>query len=626
MRFRLLLIVFTAAHYFTALENLHAQNSDRITGILHRYAGLDIDSDGIAEVNRLKPLEFNSNAREQSNANDELVLVLVEERLLSEIPGCALSVTDLLSRLERLGADLQAEGYNPQFVRCDLYAGVEHQDGLTLLAIRRFLNDVARHSKLKGALLVGSFPEAMIVRRWLWKREQWDVTIAGTAYSGANQKDFLRIVPEAVAPRADIVLADLDGEWESIYVKKPMTLESVEALPGEGTIEWPKNGMVFESTAFNDTRTTFEDFFWIQEDDCQRLESSNGKLRLKLRVAQRNPEVSKQDRLLPNPLAIPDILVSRINARHVAVSPDKSFRDRNGQSLLNSNGKPQIVETATKIDPAGLMRRDPAFERRLLLDYFDRNHEFRTAVAPKANRTAALSHGAGLISAESLNEYLKKSSSKFTESVSFPDGSLLDYVQLLKTPARLKGLSAHSSPWNSAYGGSYDVTELESQCGGLPWRWKDEAVEGGFRYTPSFAAQGGAADSYLHRTIYENKLLADAGASLFIHNGCEVNTPEGATSFPHNHDRYGSSGGFQNAESILFFLNGVALASRAKTFYDTPRGFTEKMGEGKCFGEGWRAYFEIESNDAALANEIAGNKRTYPWSIIGDWTLKPEVK
>ncbi len=602
---------------------LNAQEPVPFSEILGRYEGLDLDSDGLAEVNRLSSVEFGGKDAEEIRAEKELVLVLVEDRLLAEIPGDALSAADVGKRLEQFGADLSAEGYVARFVRCDLYAGAEHQDGLTLLAIRRFLKEIAEQANLKGVVLVGSFPEATIVRRWLWRREQWDVTIAGKAYSGANQRAFLRIVPEAVAPRADIVLADLDGNWEEIYVKQPRELESIEALPDEGVTDWPVDGMVFESSAFNDSDSTFEDFFWIQEDSFERLESPAEQLRLKIRLAQQHPEVSKKERLLANPMSIPNILVSRINARHVAVSPDESFRDRNGNHLLDASGKPQVIETAARINPAGLMHRDLSFERRLLIDYFDRNHEFRTSVTPESNRTAALSYGGGLISAGSLNEYLKKASPTFDEPVSFENGSLLDYVRFLKTPARLKGLSAHSSPWNSHYGSGYDVSELERESGGSPWRWKEEPIDGGFQYVPSLVAQHGVADSYLHRTIYENRLLANTGSSLYIHNGCEVNTPEGATSLPYNHDSYGSAGGFQNAESILFFLNGVALASRAKTFYDTPRGFTEKMGEGKCFGEGWRAYFEVESGDAALAENVAGNKRTYPWSIIGDWTLKP---
>ncbi len=623
-----LLVLMAVVGWVLAAAPVAGQEHERLARIMRRYAGMDLDSDGIAEVNRMNPLKFRDEGPDKVNADSELVLVLVEERLLSEIPDSKWGEDDLLARLEQYETDLQAEGYAVQTIRCDLYAGPEHQDGLTLLALRRFLTDVAKQAKLKGVVLVGSFPEAMLVRRWLWRRENWDVTIAGKAYRGADQKDFLRIVPEVVAPRADIVLADLDGNWESIYVRKPMKLESIEALPDEKITEWPKEGMVFESSLFNDTSATLEDFFWIQEDDCKRLEAADGKLRLKIRLAQRHPEVSRRDRTSPNPMAVPDILVSRINARHVAVTPDRGFRDRNGRAMLNENGKPQVVETVAKINPAALMRRDPAFERKLLVDYFDRNHAYRTNVVADANRTAALSHGHGLISAEALNSYLQKASPSFGDPVSFPDGSLLDYVHFLKTAARLKGLSAHSNPWNSGYGGSYSAAELESQCGGTPWRWKEDPVEGGFCYTPSFAAQGGAADSYIHRTIYENGLLDLAGGSLYIHNGCEVNTPEGATSVPYSDDRYGSSGGFQNAESILFFLNGVALASRAKTFYDTPRGFTEKMGEGPghCFGEGWRAYFQLESGDAALADNVAGNKRTYPWSIIGDWTLTAGVK
>lgn len=595
--------------------------------ILKQYQSFDMDSDGDSEINSLKQMKLDGDEFAPISDDKKRVLVLVEERLLNRIPGSPRSVRQLMDRFKQFRKDLIDEGYAPLFITCDVYAGTRHQDGLTLLALRRFIKNVDTHWSLDGVILVGSFPEAMLVRRWVWKRKKWNVTIAGTAYKGARQRDFLRIVPEAVAPRADIVLADLDGNWEEIYQKEPRKLESIEALPLQENSNWPVDDVVFESSKFNDKTIEFEDFFWIQEDQYERLDAEKGVLKLKLKTAQRHPEISAADRLRRNPIAVPEIQVSRINPRHVAVRPRHDFRDRHGRHFLDSNGKPQVIETETPIKPTSYLQRDPAFERKLLLEYFDRNHDFRTGAGNGANglQTAAASYGRGLISATRLNSYLAKSSPRFTNSVSFDSATLLDYVQFLKTPARMKGMSAHSNPWNTSYGRDYDVNELHVSLAGPPWRWKETRVGSFYRYTPSLEQQGGAADSYIHRTVYENQLLANVGSSLFIHNGCEVNTPEGATRYPYSHPRYGSATGFQNAESILFFLNGVALAARSKVFYDTPRGFTEIMGKdaGHCFGAGWRAYFETEANDPSLVKNVAGNKRTYPWSVIGDWTLTP---
>ena len=595
-----------------------------IVDLMKNYKQFDMDGDGTNEINELVLLDLNQVRPEKLDRDSKLVLVLVEDRLLEPIVGSKIGVEQLSERLQQFKTDLAAEGLDSRFIKCDIYDGAEHQDGITLLAIRQFLKAVYNVADLQGVILVGSFPESMIVRRWVWRRERWNVTIAGTAYTGKNHKPFLRIVPELVAPRADIVLADLDGNWDKLYVKRPRQLESIEALPIDEIAEWPIDGMVFESTKFNDKKIEFEDFFFVKDDDFQRLESQTGRLKLKISTHQRNPEVSTADRDRPNPIAFPEILVSRINPRHVAVIPDMEFRDVHGRHLLDPSGKPQVIETEQRIRPAQMLERDPAFERKLLVEYFDRNHAFRTNQSGQSHRTASVSYGKGLISASRLNGYLNHASSTFDKPVSFSNGSLVDVVEFAKTPARLKGVSAHSSPWNSQFGKDYQVEALEKSVGGNPWRWREEKIGNVYRYTPSLAQQNGTADAYLYRTIYENDLLAETSGSLFIHNGCEVNTPGNAARVPYNHKSYGTQNGFQNAESILFFLNGVALASRSKVFYDTPRGFAEQLAkeESNRFGDGWRAYFQLETDDAKLAKSVASNKRTYPWSIIGDWTLR----
>ncbi len=599
-------------------------SQQNISEVMNDFKNYDLDSDGTDEIKRLDYLDFESINSDDSVAEGRLVLILIEGRLLKTLKGSEFSKADLVRRFKQYKSDLVSEGFVPHFIRCDVYSGKQHQDGLTVLAMRRFLQAVDKKWDLNGVVLVGSFPEPMIVRRWIWRREKWNVTIAGKAYKGNKQRPFLRIVPELVAPRADIVLADLDGNWEDIYVKEPRQLESIEALPPEKLAEWPVDGMVFESRQFNDESKKFEDFFFIKEDDYHRLDSAPGVLKLKLNLKQRHPEVSETDRRRANPIAFPDILVSRINPRHVAVVPQKNFRDLDGRGLLDSRGVPQVFETSRRVKPANLLVRDPVFERRLLIDYFDRNHRFRSESVTDSNRTAAASYGRGLISASRLNKYLQPASNSFEKPVAFNNASLLDYVNFLKSPARLKAMSAHSNPWNSAYGKKYELKILERSLGGSPWRWKEEKSGSRYRYRPSLADQGGAADSYVHRTIYENDLLSNGGGTLFIHNGCEVNTPGNASRVPYNHNDYASAHGFQNAESILFFLNGVALASRSKVFYDTPREFTAELGRGpkRCFGDGWRAYFQVESEDPALAERVASNKRTYPWSVIGDWTLR----
>ena len=619
----LLAVAVSPAKMF-AQESVDTEPKCSVKEIAKQYKGFDLDKDRIDEIASLRMMKFIGLFEEPLKEDEKLVLVLVEDRLMRRIPRSKIKADAIRDRLGRFGSDLQKEGYATRFIQCDIYAGTQHQDGLTLLALRRFLKEVDATWNLEGVVLVGSFPEATIVRRWIWNRKKWDVTIAGTPYKGKEQKDFLRIVPEAIAVRGDIVLADLDGNWEDTYVKENRQLESIEALPADGKPVFPPNGL-FVSTRFNEKKISFEDFFWLKEDNFERLGSDRRTLKLKIESTDlRNPELGEADKLNGNPIAIPDILVSRINARHVAVMPSDSFRDSNRKGFLDRDGKPQPIFTTAQIQPKRFLQKSPAFERKLLVEYFDRNHAYRSGNSKPENRTAAVHHGRGLVSAEALNTYLGLASSGFEPSIGFSDASLLDYVKFLKSPAILKGCSAHSNAWNTAYGNSYDTNDLESEVGGAPWRWREEKVANGFRYTPSLAEQGGLADSYLHRSIYENGILKDSSPSFFIHLGCDTNTPGNALRVPYNHVDYGTPDGFQNAESILFFLNGVALASRSKVFYDKPRGFTKELGkdDNKRFGDGWRAYFDIESNDKALSEKPGSNKRTYPWSIIGDWTLR----
>ena len=587
--------------------------SQSISSIMASYGGYDMDRDGTDEINQLSFMPF-ENPSQNISRTTKLVLVLVEDRLLNNISDSQYSTTDLLKRLEQYKDDLEAEGYETQFIKADVYDGIKHQDGQTLLAMRKFLKDVNRTWNLQGVVLVGSFPEAMLVRRWIWDA-RGGFEKNGTKYGDGSDKKFLRIVPEIVAHRADLVLADLDGKWENIYVKN-RNLESIEALRSSSTpSDWSSlNNVTFTSTIYNKTTKPFEDFFWIKDDDYEVI-STSGTLKLNLKKTQRHPEIANGNRNQPNPICKPDILVSRINPKHVAILPTES-------GLLDSNGRPKTMVVNSRISRSSFFKRDPATERDLLIDYFDRNHSYRVGGNPKfSHRTAAASYGSGLISGSDFNNFLKKASSSFGSPKSYNDASLYDYANFVKTAASLKAMSSHSNAWNSEYGKTYSVNDLEQLTGGSPWRWKEEQIGSRFRYVPSFNEQGGHADLYLHRTIYENNILSSSGSSLFIHNGCEVNSPGGSSTYPYSDRNYG---GFQNAEGILFFLNGLALATRAKVFYDKPEGFTEEIGKNKrnAFGVGWIAYFDKESKDSELAKNVSGNKRTYNWSILGDWTLR----
>ena len=597
----------------------------RTSPIAAGFNGFDLDGDTVAEINALTPLSFEDDGDLPTDA--KIVVVLVEQRLLDMNPsGGQHDAAALRERLRRLRGRLHAEGYVPRFFGASVYDGPNHQDGRTLLALRRFLKATRdAFAQTQGTILIGSFPEAMLVRRWVWRRQGWEVTIRGVDYNcgGCPQRDFLRIVPEVVAHRADLVLADLDGNWESLYVQPEREIEAIEALPGAGVASsWPVDGAVFTSTDYNRTRMKFQDYFFIQDDRYQVNSDDGATLRLQAWNAMRGPELSAADRTRPNPMARPELFVSRINARNVAVVPDPTWRDRNGKRMLDPIGRPQVVASTTAISSRTLRVRSAAHERDLLVEYLDRDDAFRVGGNPtEARRTAAVSFGNGLTDAAGVNNYLAPAATGFAPPAAFKDASLVEYIDFLATPAALKAISVHSDPISDAFGELSSPAALAARAGGKPWRWKQSGTANNYTYTPSFDGQKGTADVQLYQTLHANGVLTDAGGSIYIHTGCEANSPRNAATDGYNSLDYASRYGFQNAEGLLFFTNAVAVAARAKVFYDRPDGLPAALAAGHL-GDGWRAYFDREAANAGLAADPAAAKRAYTWSVLGDWTLK----
>lgn len=169
-----------------------------VAQIADSYMDFDIDGDGILEINNLTLMDFEPTTP-LGNGSQGLAIVLVEPRLLGSASP-EMNVT-IRNHLIRYRDDLVGEGYTTRFLLADVYHGQQHQDGRTLLAIRRFLRSVrASYPNLKGVTLVGSLPEATVFRRALFR-------------SVEEGKQFLVLHPERINPRADIVLADLDGNW-----------------------------------------------------------------------------------------------------------------------------------------------------------------------------------------------------------------------------------------------------------------------------------------------------------------------------------------------------------------------------------------------------------------------------
>ena len=247
-----------------------------------------------------------------------LVLVLVESRLLRPprftLPGARPPA--LLSRMNRLVADIRRDGDDCRLVSADLYQGPVQKDGRVLLALRRFLQRARDRVGLTSVVMIGRFPEAQILRRWPWA-PAFEKTIAGVATDGRR---YLAVDPELVAGSTDIVLADLTGRWEEVY-RPSVTTRALYLLPtgASSSADWLRLNDEISGTVVDlEPETTTTDVFYLDEARLE-MNLTGPVARVRIRRFRDDPEVTTANQARPNPIAFPEITVSRLNAYHVAV-------------------------------------------------------------------------------------------------------------------------------------------------------------------------------------------------------------------------------------------------------------------------------------------------------------------
>jgi len=591
-----------AAERFTA-------STKAVARLCERFSHWDENRDGTVEVDRLAPFGM---PRAATAALRGTVLVLVEDRLLSSNP----ELPDLREELDGYAVQLAADGWNTLCVAARVYAGPRHQDGRTLLALRRFFTAVKhRVPSFTGAVLVGSFPEAYLVRQYNWRQHNPFTINAGTSREKVFSEPvyLIRSRAEPVATRCELVLADLDGRWDRAYVEKPTALPSAIAV--YGAEEHPMGGPTADYELGSDT---FEDFFFVNDGRYVLTMRQDGQIDFRA-LPTENRECSARDLRLPNPMARPDICVSRINPRGVALRPKPDVRGSAGEGLLSADGLPQRVTFASKEERpkwTAVWEPDPRLERRLIIELLQRDRRYRSGEFAAACKPGSISTEFGS-SLEELKAALP-AWREFSEEGYDIDGhgaTVLAAIEWLKRPGLLRAFKAHSNPWGSDFFATEDVAQIEQAVGGRAWSWQeDDAV-----LAPGLKHSTGRLDFAIYRSIYENRVLPDA-ASLFIHTGCESIAPPGAPNRPYSAPEYCS---WQGAEALMFYCNGLALVGRAKVFYDEPREFAAQLGKGRTWGDAWRHYFEVEAR-AASEDEVGGGigrKRAYFWSPLGDWTV-----
>ena len=602
-------LMLAIASVLFASRNAMAQ--DGLNDIVSSFIEYDLNQDGANEIEQLNIIPDPDSSNKKIKTDDNILLILVEDRLLKNDE--TFGDQKLKSTLQQYAHSLADDHWEPIIVRTKVYAGEIHQDGRTVLALRRFFKSVKKsYPNFAGAVLIGSFPESMLVRRWVWKHNSRAATFNGVTYNKGNgpKATFLAMDPELISHRSDVVLCDLDGNWEDIYIQNKTGIDLIKLLPDESITaqpSWPSFDQTIATDKFTIKQKSYEDFFFIDDATMEIVEQTDKKLTIKCDYEMARPEVGEADRSTVNPLAQPDIMVSRINPLHVAVvQPEKN---------LDSDGKPKPTPKSGG-SPNRQFSRDAAFERRLLIEYLQRNINHRSAnTPPEAMKVASMWTDLQTPSKRYLGNIAKQLGGIDT----FPKANAVDFARFMKNPALVKGVSAHSNPTCSVLMGGYSQAELLTQTGGNYWFWQAEKDQ----YVPSYkhSSVRNRVHFALLRTLYENGQLPENTGTFYIHGGCEAISPQNAAKLPYNSPNYGGHG--QIAESLMYYGNGLALIGRAKVYFDIPRGFDNAFGiDHGNFGDILKTYFEIEANDKGLANSVASRNRTYFWSILGDWTLR----
>ena len=547
---------FVVLAAFVLLPSLAAQQPSGLLACCERFTGFDLDGDGAAEIRSCEP------SGSHAPALPGRVIALVESRLAGD-PALA-------SRLQRWGEDLLREDLGLDLVSIELAdsgAG-RHRDGQLLLAVRELLRfRRTQEPGLEAVVLVGHFPDALLVRTVNWHKHERIVTGKGTPDPHDwGKARFVRRVPEIVAHRADVVLGDLDGGWEDLWVEGPVERPTTYAVFGDAI---PEQG----GPALAVDRDTIRllDCFLVEDGAC----SVDG-LQVTLDPDSRDHECTAADRERPNPLPRPELQVGRIDARGLAWRGDVA---------------------------------DPALERQLLLEYFDRNHAFRTRPAGAAFRPASVAHelGSGMHALQAASPEWQGFAETGYDCRHGVD--LAELTAWMQRPAVLRTLRAHSGPHHAAFAKGSDAARLGELLG------IDEVP----RTLTARLAQG-RADAEYWRALWQHAAAGDT-PHLLLHTGCEALSPPASSTVPYDDPRYGRDA---HGAAMLFFTPAVAILGRAKVFYDEPRGFAETLAAAGTIGAAWRRYFEIESEGptwSSVGGDI-GRKRATFWSVLGDPTLR----
>lgn len=609
-----------------------------LTSLLSQHSVSSPDAAGHPAIRSLRLAPGQVNPRE---ADEPLGLLLIEDRLLAPMA----TAVDLVPKLARLAEDMTAEGIPTVRVIVGLYDGTEHRDGEVLLALRSFLADVrASYPRLLGVTLVGRFPHASILRRFPWS-PSFDDSVNGVSTNGGRYLDW---EPEHVAASADLVLADLTGGWATLY-RRRITLPTLKLLPGasqplpEGLTSG--ESLVSDGAAWTFTESDYVDVFFVDEGSVTVSKRFPGRpLKALVNSLRSDPEVARSSLTARNPIALPEIAVSRLDAFHAAVQLPTTHNRAGATGRLisgaplSADGRPQVFRSSIAYQTSDVngdrvivdeeFEPDPVLERTLLGEYLDRNH------AHRSGRFAGLPRlGVGVthsFSPDAQADLLTRAIPGIRTSSR--EASIAGYARSWRQDALIRGITAHSNARISAFGAT-SQSVVDDALGPAPFRWVARTLgPGRFEYTPTAVVSPTPTNEdpdavgvglWVYRTLWRNGRISRQ-PSLVLHGGCGVSTPDGFEGLGFTDPDFGR---FQNAEALLFYTGSLAVMARSKVFNDGPDDFVAELAGGaRRLGQAWtRMFRRARDNDPEGADPgevLARCKKVYPWNLLGDWSLR----
>lgn len=275
--------------------------------------------------------------------------------------------------------------------------------------------------------------------------------------------------------------------------------------------------------------------FIILEDAFSPTFLADGSAEVTLDMTRRDPEVFEPLAVQRNPLAMPDIAISRIDARGASLSASSLRADSQGRHWVDGNGLPQTVDVGIGSDPLRSLSQlipDEQLERMLLLSYLERNHRHRTNPTVVPNRVAAFSRwdfsNTTLWHADALSSPAAAGAPE--PPIAVQGGNLADYARFWDTPASIRAIHAHSSSTMSAFPvyvpGSKPPAAIPNFASAalnalLPtfYRWHAVGALPNRTYVPGADEQEDHADFWLHRSLWMNRKISQGG-SFVVHYGC----------------------------------------------------------------------------------------------------------